>query len=79
MTPEQHYTDLARSLTLDQAYARAYGTLRQLSKLFVDVQPDPALRRSMTEATEGVAVILERELCELLYSPELAALLARPE
>lgn len=79
MSASEHYQFLARSLTIDQAYARAYADLRRLLLSFCDNmlnEPEGTITRA---AVEAIASRLESELAELMYGAETAYKLARPQ
>lgn len=69
----------ARSLTVDQAYAKAYSHLRQILYNEAAATDEPDTARALRWEAEHVASILQRELTELFYDGPLAAKLARPE
>lgn len=78
MSAQNHYESLARSLTIDQAFARAYGDVRRLCTSAADNLLEPIERHVMLSAVEAVAKRLEVELSELMYGQETAEKLARP-
>lgn len=62
MTPAEHYPALARALTLDDVFQRAYGTLRVLLRDLAETEPDRQRRAQLYQAMESAAVECEREL-----------------
>lgn len=71
--------ELARPLTLDQAYAKAYANMRHLLKLSLDVIKEDEVRHALDRAMKAWEMCLEVELTRLFYSEEVAKVLARPE
>jgi hypothetical protein len=78
-TPAEHYESLARALTLDQAFARAYSDVRRLCVSFCDNIADEVVATVLQSALEAVSQRLENDLADLMYDRPLAQLLARPE
>jgi hypothetical protein len=79
MTPAEHYSSLARSLTIDQAYARAYSDVRRLCVSFCDNIAGGAAQTVLRAAIEAIEHRLEVDLNDLYYDRDTAAQLARPE
>lgn len=68
---------LARPVTLDQAYSNAYRRVRILARLYACYLSGED-STNLNQAIEEVAQQLERDLSLLLYDDKLAGMLARP-
>jgi len=78
MSPQNHYAGLARALTLDHAFSRAYGELRHRLLAVCEAEPDMRRKTQILDAMDIIAEVLEHDLQGICYGPEMAAQLARP-
>lgn len=73
------YDYLAKPVTIDAAWARAYRDIRALLLEQIGFEPEGEYRTGLLNAVETIATRLEKSLADLLYGDEEATRLARPE